>query len=125
MQACQAYQSCPVCLHAWTKGLFRKASYDGYRRFLPAGAEGREQKVNYCGQVYEYRNVCDEPKPKYRDGAFVKSVVALATPKKPLLGHKDVPMVAGWPGFDWRRYNIPEIMHGICLKFSTTETRLR
>ena len=50
--------------------------------------------------------------PKTRDDDFVRKAVALASDAKPFAGHKTTPLLARWPGFDWIRYNVPEIMHG-------------
>ena len=50
--------------------------------------------------------------PKVRSNDFVRKAVALASEKNPFAGHKTTPLLARWPGFDWVRYNVPEIMHG-------------
>jgi len=114
MQACQAYQSCPVCTHCWSPPLSRGCVCDGMRSFLPPDAPGREQRVEYNGNVYEYKDKCTRPKPKYRDSAFVKSVLTIATRENPVLGHKFAPLIASWPGFDWRRVLcVPEMMHDV------------
>ena len=113
MQTCQAYQSCPVCTHSWSPPLSRGVVCDGYRRFLEIDDPGRQQKVTYKGLVYEYKNACEKPPPKERDTAFVQSVCAVATEKKPFLGHKFVPIICRLPGFDWGRVICtPEAMHG-------------
>ena len=57
MQACQAYQSCPICTHAWSKPLNRTPVYDGFRSFLPKDHVGRQKRVHYKGHVYEYKFV--------------------------------------------------------------------
>ena len=72
MQACQAYQSCCVCTHTWTKGPRRKCMYDGYRRFLRVGSSGRKQNVHFRGQTYEYREEEQRPVPKLRVDALVR-----------------------------------------------------
>ena len=114
MQACQAYQSCPMCTHSWSPPLTRGCVCDGFRSFLPPGAHGREQRVEYEGHVYQYKNKCERPKPKYRDTAFVKAVLTVATRKKPVLGHKCAPLICRWPGFDWVRVLcVPEFMHDV------------
>ena len=116
MQTCQAYQSCPVCTHAWSPPLTRGCVADGYRRFLDIGDAGRQQKVTYKGLTYEYKDACDQPLPKMRDTHFVQSVCAVATEKKPFLGHKFAPLFCRWPEFDWERLmTTPEIMHGMSL----------
>ena len=116
MQACQSYQACPICLHAWSPGaLIRRTHciYDGARCFLAPGSRARQRRFRRKGQTYEYRCVETRPKPKYRDDEFVKSAVALATNAQPFCGHKPVvPLLAMWPGWSWRRTNQPEPMHG-------------
>jgi len=88
MQTCQAYQSCPVCTHAWSPPLNRGCVADGYRRFLEMGDPGRQRKVKYKGLSYEYKDVCVRKVPKTRDTEFVQSVCAVVTKNKPWLGHK-------------------------------------
>ena len=56
MKACQAYQSCCVCTHTWSKGPRRKCMYDGYRCFLREGSSGRKERVSFGGQTYQYRD---------------------------------------------------------------------
>lgn len=116
MQTCQAYQSCPVCTHAWSAPLRIRGGCvtDGYRRFLDIGDEGRQQKVTYKGQTYEYKDECRQPRPKMRDTEFVRSVCSVASEKKPFLGHKFPPIICRWPEFDWERiFTSPELMHGM------------
>lgn len=114
MQTCQAYQSCPVCTHAWSPPLSRGCVADGYRRFLEMGDPGRQRKVKYKGLCYEYKDACARKVPKTRDTEFVQSVCAVATVKKPWLGHKFAPVLSRLPGFDWQRlFGAPEVMHGI------------
>lgn len=119
MQTCQAYQSCPTCTHSWSPplGPRRGCVYDGVRSFLPPDSPGREQRVEYAGHVYEYKNKCDRPEPKYRDSTFVQAVLSIATPRNPVLGHKVAPLISSWPGFDWSRVLcVPELMHDVkCL----------
>lgn len=118
MQTCQAYQSCPVCLHSWSKPLSRGVVCDGHRAFLPAGDAGRQERVVYKGNTYEYKDVCETPKPKYRDDAFVQSVLTICSEKKPVLGHKTAPLPCRFPGFSWLRFlGNQEIMHGSCILF--------
>ena len=113
MLTCQAYQSCPVCTHAWSPPLSHGCVADGFRAFLPENDPGRQQKFTYEGEVYEYKNVCDLPTPKDRDMELVQSVCSVATEKKPILGHKFPPVICSWPEFDWRRILCtPEAMHG-------------
>lgn len=116
MQTCQSYQGCPICLSVWSPGrLVRRTQclYDGYRQFLAPGSRARQKSFTRKRHTYEYRCVETRTKPRYRDDEFVKSAVALATNAQPFCGHKpQVPLLAGWPGWSWRRTNTPEPMHG-------------
>ena len=116
MQTCQSYQGCPICVSAWSPGSLvhrRQCLYDGMRQFLVPGSRARQKSFRYKRHTYEYRCVETRPKPRYRDDEFVMSAVALATPAQPFCGHKgEVPLLAGWPGWSWRRTNPPEPMHG-------------
>ena len=56
MQTCQAYQACPVCTHSWSAPLNHGVVCDGHRAFLPVDHPGRQQRVLYKGQTYEYRS---------------------------------------------------------------------
>ena len=116
MQACQAYQSCWCCTHAWSPGSLvsrRQCIFDGFRRFLRVGSRARQKTMFYKGKMYEFRNICVAPKPKKRDDEFVRVAVSLATNAQPFCGHKYVPLVAKWPSFNWYRFGIPEPMHGM------------
>ena len=115
MQACQAYQSCWACTHAWTPGSLVKRKqciFDGFRRFLKPGSRGRQKTFVYKGGKYEFRNVSVRPQPRYRDEQFVRVAVSLATTSQPFCGHKYVPLMAKWLSFNWYRFGIPEPMHG-------------
>lgn len=113
MQTCQAYQSCPVCTHAWSPPLSRGVVADGFRAFLAEDDDGRQQKVTYKGLVYEYKDACNLPTPQDRNMELVQSVCAVATEKNPILGHKFPPVICSWPEFDWKRVICtPELMHG-------------
>lgn len=88
--------------------------YDGYRRFLADGSRGRRRRVRYKGHFYEYTCECVRTQPKYRDTEFVRLAIAFAQQRKsPYMGHKITPMLSLWPGFDWARHNIPDMMHGM------------
>lgn len=116
MQTCQAYQSCPVCTHSWSKPLHHGVVCDGHRAFLPEGDPGRQRTYIFKGQKYEYKDECTTAPPKTKDNEFVKSILTLCTSRKPILGHKTPPLPARMPGFDWLRVlGCPEIMHGKCL----------
>ena len=116
MQTCQSYQGCHVCLASWSSGRLvfrRQCLYDGYRQFLAPASRARAKSFRHKGHTYQYRCVEVRQKPKYRDDDFVMSAVALATNAQPFCGHKpQVPLLALWPGWSWRRTNTPEPMHG-------------
>lgn len=60
MQACQAYQSCWVCTHAWSPGRLvqrRQCIFDGYRSFLAPESRGRRQTFRFKGIKYQFRSV--------------------------------------------------------------------
>lgn len=51
--------------------------------------------------------------PHYRTNDFVRDAVRYSRRRgQPFLGHKMVPLTAGFPGFDYRRYNPGEVFHG-------------
>ena len=109
MESSQSFTGCCVCTHCWSGGRV----YDGYRRFLADGSRGRCRRLRYKGHVYEYTSECVRTKPRYRDTGFVRLAVAFARQRKaPYMGHKIAPMLSLWPGFDWTRHNIPDMMHG-------------
>lgn len=113
MISCQGYQSCPVCTHSWSPPLSHGVVCDGYRAFLPEGDPGRQQKFTYQGEVYEFKDACDISMPKERDMELVQAVCAIATERKPILGHKFAPVICSWPEFDWQRVlTTAELMHG-------------
>jgi hypothetical protein len=113
LEASGAYQSCCVCLHDWTKGLRSKCIYDGYRRLLTAGSQGRQQRLRYKSNVYEFKDICTESAPMHRTNQFVVEAVTVAVRNKlkAFLGHKHLPMQSEWPGFKWYQQNIPDLMH--------------
>ena len=135
MQHTAAFQSCCVCLHSWKPGVLRNTIYGGYRRFLPVDSRARHKRFKYKGLLYEFSNVEQRTKPKLRSTAFARE--CLSTMKcltkqrvqqytnrgqrgsppedQPFLGHKHAPLQAKWPDFDWYRYNIPDLMHGMSL----------
>ena len=53
MQACQAYQGCPVCTHTWTRGPRTKCMFDGYRAFQRVEHESAFQNLVDPIHVYE------------------------------------------------------------------------
>jgi len=113
MKACQAYQSCCVCTHVFSKGPRTKPMFDGYRSFLREGSHGRMRRVPFRGHVFEYRDEEVRPVPTRRDDSLVHAAVtAVKQKQQPILGHKSAPLLANWPGFSWYRYNTPDLMHG-------------
>ena len=68
------------------------------------------------------RDVETRQKPRYRDDDFVRDAVAIATKTHPFAGHKTAPLLARWPGYNWYRMNVVEIMHGTLLLSHITST---
>ena len=115
MQGCKGYTHCCVCKHCFSPGIHsaRQLIFDGYRRFLNDNSRGRAKRVQYAGHVYEYSKDCTRPKPRLRNNASVRTAVAFSTQRNhPFMGHKSLPLLARWPGFDWYRMNVPDLMHG-------------
>ena len=55
-------------------------------------------------------------KATYRDMSFVIKATAFAEQRgRCYMGHKHKPLLSLWPGFDWRRLNVPDVMHDIKL----------
>ena len=129
-----------MCLHSFSPGVAgtRKVTYDGYRRFLAAESRARQKSFRFRGVTYQFkyghncvcyllhvnylymlfdRDVCAREDPRYRDTALARSALMVARRRRleQFLGHKYVPLVANWPGFDFTRYNVPELMHGMFL----------
>jgi len=91
-----------------------KLIFDGYRTYLSTASRGRRRRVGYRGQLYEYYRECTRPPPKIRDNDFVGDAIAFAIHRKsPFMGHKRLPLMSRWPGFDWYRMNPPDVMHGL------------
>lgn len=112
MQSSAAYQSCCVCTHSWSEGLVKKCIYDGYRRFLSETSRARQREFRFRGITYEFRKVEHLVAPRLRNNQFVREAVAVANETgEPFLGHKCMSMLTAWPGFQWRRMNIPDLMH--------------
>ena len=112
MQHNQAYQSCCVCTHAFTPGLVRACDFDGFRRFLAVTSRGRMRRLRSNGQTYEFSEVERRPPAQHRDTKFVRECLQAGRQlRMNLLGHKHAPLIAKWPGFDWWRVNVPELMH--------------
>ena len=114
MQTSGAYQSCCVCIHSWSHGLVKKPIYDGYRQFLQAGSRARQRTFRYRGHTYQFKNVEHLLPSRKRNGDFVRECVAVAEMRgEPFMGHKWMPMISNWPGFDWYRLNVPDVMHDV------------
>lgn len=112
MESSVSFTGCCVCTHCWST----HRNYDGYRRFLARGSRGRQREVMYGGHRYEYAASEARPVPKYRTNDFVRSATAFAKQRgAPYMGHKHAPLLSLWPGYDWRRMNIPDVMHDIKL----------
>ena len=110
MESSQSFTGCCVCTHCWSGGKI----FDGYRRFLEPNSRGRQARVRHGGHVYEYCTEATRLKPKYRDNAFVRKACAFVKQRNhPFMGHKCAPLLSRWPDFDWRRLNIPDLMHGV------------
>ena len=111
-----AYQSCPLCLHSWTAGATldqTKCVFGGYRRFLSADSPARAETFRHRGMLYEYGYVERRDQPKKRTNEIVRAAATFATQRKvPFLGHKCLPLVSRFPGFDFTRYNPGELQHG-------------
>ena len=91
-----------------------KLIFDGYRTHLPTASRGRRRRVGYRGRLYEYYRQCTRSSPKIRDNDFVGDAIAFAMHRKaPFMGHKRLPLMSRWPGFDWYRMNPPDVMHGL------------
>ena len=114
MQACQAYQGCPVCTHTWSRGPRTKCMFDGYRAFQRVGSRGRRARVPWRGHVYQYRDEERRPVPTTRDDNLVFAAVRMAKERRQaVLGHKHMPLLSQWPGFSWYRLNAPDLAHGL------------
>ena len=115
MQSSASYQSCCVCTHSWSRALTgTKCIYDGYRRFLVCGCRGRRRRVRHGGLTYEYKDVSTRPPPRYRDENLLLAALRYGMQhNKPCLGHKTLPLLWNWPGFDWKRFNGPDLAHGM------------
>ena len=112
MKHSQAYQSCCVCTHSFTPGLAKACDFDGFRRFLAVNSRGRMRRIRSNGQTYEFSEVERRPLPQHRDNKFVRECLQAGRQlRMNLLGHKHAPLIAKWPGFDWWRINVPELMH--------------
>ena len=116
MTTCSSYQGCPACTHRCTKGTLVNRGHvicDGFRRYLCPHSRARQTRLRYRGHVYQYRNEETRSPPTTRDDNFVRKAVGMAAAGgRPFVGHKSEPLPARWPGFNWWRWNVSEIMHG-------------
>ena len=113
MTTCSSYQGCPTCTHRWTKGTLLNVICEGFRRYLWPRARDRQTRFRYRGHLYQYRNEETRSAPTIRDDNFVRMAVGIAADGgRPFVGHKSEPLPARWPGFNWWRWNVSEIMHG-------------
>ncbi len=114
MQAATGYESaCCICRHNWTAAVTgTQCCFAGYRSLLPMQSRGRLARVHAAGETYEYSEDETRPKPKLRTMDYVQESCAVVEALDvPCHGHKSAPLVAKWPGFNWFRYNPPELMH--------------
>lgn len=87
--------------------------FGGYRRFLRLGSRGRGRHVRSGGHTYEYGGAEPLPTPAPRTlRTVIESLRCVEAVGIPFAGHKFAPLQAKWPGFDWYRYNGPELCHG-------------
>ena len=140
MQSSSSYEgNCCVCVNTWTHGLAgiivpihpssrlphqplthlgTQCCFGGYRKFLSMGSRGRLPNVRSGGHTYQFGHAEQLPTPAPRTLDFViESLRCVEALGLPFAGHKSAPMPAQWPGFDWFRYNGPELCHG---KFTLT-----
>lgn len=87
--------------------------FGGYRKFLFMGSKGRWQNVQSGGHTYQFSHAEDLPAPEPRTlRSTIQSLRCVEAVGRPYRGHKFAPLLAQWPGFDWYRYNGPELAHG-------------
>ena len=114
MQGHMGYTSCCVCKHCFSPGIGRakQCVFDGYRDFLQTGSVARQTRFNHENIVYQYSAVSTKAAPEFRTNKFVRDAIAFATQRRaPYLGHKSLPLLSKWAGFDWYRLNVPDLMH--------------
>ena len=97
MQSCEAFYSCPHCLHTWQPGL-RHQVYGGYRCFLPADSPWRNRRFQYKGHTYMFRDRETRDPPTTRTPALVGVMASRGTPARPFCGHKMFPLLNNWIG---------------------------
>ena len=111
MQSAQAYTPCPLCMHAWQPG-HSAVCYGGFRRFLPPQHPWRAKTFRVGELVYQFRDVESRSPPIKRTDTLVHLALLRATPSRPFLGHKFLPLLYNWVGADWGR-SMPDWMHDL------------
>jgi len=111
MQSYTAFYPCPHCLYTAQPGV-RKQTFGGYRRFLPMNSPWRQREFVHNGQRYMFRDVERRPPPTPRTDKNVATMVSLASTRRPFCGHKGLPLLSKWIGFDWGGH-ICDIMHDV------------
>ena len=115
MAASTGYDSaCCVCKHQWRAGLTgTQCCFDGYRQLLPLGSAGRRERIQSGGHTYEFEAPETKPTPGQRTNDSARKCLAVVETigLDSVGGHKHAPLVALFAGFDWYRYNPPELMH--------------
>ena len=111
MQSEQSYYPCPICMHSWQPGP-SSVCYGGFRCFLPPQHPWRAKTFRVGEHVYEFRDAESRPPPVERTDILVNLALLRATPSRPFLGHKSLPLLWNWVGVDWGR-NMPDWMHDL------------
>ena len=110
MQTCQAYQSCPVCTHAWSPPLSRGVDVNGSCLWVILGVHKRWLTKDSSMSTRMYvRNLL----PSFGTPILLSQfVLTIDTEKQPFFGHKFPPILCCLPEFDWGRiFGIPELIH--------------
>ena len=96
-----------------------QCNYGGYRKFLKPGSRGRFIHVRSGGHTYQFGGPERLPTPAPRTlHTVIESLRCVEVVGRPHAGHKFPPLQAQWPGFDWFRYNGPELAHGRYFTFT-------
>lgn len=114
MQSSSSYKgACTICRHEWTPAITgTQCTFCGYRTFVPADSRGRQARIQAGGHTYEYSGVETRPQAPPRDVVYARRCLTVVEAVGiPTGGHKTAPLVARLPGFDWRRWSPPELMH--------------
>ena len=90
-----------------------QCDYGGYRKFLQPWSRGRFRHVRSGGHTYQFGGPERLPTPAPRTlRTVIEALRCVEAVGIPHAGHKFPPLQAQWPGFDWFRYNGPELAHG-------------